>query len=212
VRAQEEADIDLVAEIHVLDLARREEVSEPRDGERVRAALARELDDVGALDGGDDLLRLRSLRAAELQRRQAVAVDGAVHVRRVVVERLARDPPELAVVIDALAHELDPGLEDEIALHLPPGEVELIARPPHVRARRGEDVLLGRGVPGRGAGAAGRPHVAVALELPEAAALGERGHGGDEREHGEHGESLEHRSVLRASRVATAYEESPAFR
>jgi hypothetical protein len=212
VRAQEEPHVDLVAEVDVLDLAGREEVPEACDGERVGAALARELDDVGALDVGDDLLRRRPLRAAELQRGEAVAVDGAVHVGRVVVERLAGDPPELAVVIDARSHELDARLEDEIARHLPPREVELVARFPHVHARRGEHVLLGGGVPGRGAGEARGADVAVALELAEAALLGDRGHGADEDEHGEDGESLDHRRFLRASWIVTGDGGAPAFR
>ena len=73
--------------------------------------------------------------------------------------------PELAVRVDALAEELDPRLQDEVARHLLPGEMELVALGPHVRARGGERVLLGDRVVGGGAREARGPDVAVPFEL-----------------------------------------------
>src|SRR6185295_9695115 len=50
VRAQEQADVRLAAEIDIGDTPDRERLAETRGGERVGVALAFELDDVGAGD------------------------------------------------------------------------------------------------------------------------------------------------------------------
>ena len=69
-------------------------------------------------------------------------MDDAVDVGRVGVERAPDHPANLAMRIDALADELDARLEDEVALHPLPDEVELVALGPHVRAAGGERVFL----------------------------------------------------------------------
>jgi hypothetical protein len=69
--------------------------------------------------------------------------------------------------IDALAQQLDARLQDEVARHLLPGEVELVARGPHVRARSRERVLLRDRVVGGGPREPRGADVGVALELAE---------------------------------------------
>ena len=89
------------------------------------------------------------LVAAELERGQAVAVDHAVDIRRVGVLARPDHPAGLAVRIHALAEELDARLQDEVAGHALPDELELVALGPHVHAAGGERVFLGDGVVGR---------------------------------------------------------------
>ena len=126
----------LVAEIEVLDFGGDERLAELRGGEGEGRALALQLQNVGALDLGAALLGDRALGAAELQRGQAVAVHDRVRVRRVGILAGPHDQPGLAVRIDALANQLDPGLQDEVAAHPLPHEVELVALRPHVGAAR----------------------------------------------------------------------------
>ena len=114
-----------------------------------------------------DLLGDRAGRLPELQRRQAVAVHGDVDVGRIGVERLADDPADLAVRIDARARERRVGADDEVAGHLAPGELELVARGPHVGARADDGVGLRRRIVGGRARDRRLADVAALLEVPE---------------------------------------------
>ncbi len=73
--------------------------------------------------------------------------------------------------VDALPQELDARLDDEVAGHALPDEVELVFLRPHVHAASRERVLLLRLVISRRAGDLGRPDVAVRLELADCPAL-----------------------------------------
>ena len=147
VRAQREADQDLVTETDVGDLDDGEGVAVLGGREDVGATLAFELDDVRPLDRHLLLLGDRSLGAAELERGQAIAVDDAVDVRRVGVLVRPDHPAGLAMRIHALAEELDARLQDEVPGHALPDEVELVAlaptcsTPPAARAYSWETAL-----------------------------------------------------------------------
>ncbi len=171
VRAEEETHVHLVAERPARATCVVRNGSPKRATDIVkRAALPLELHHVGARHVRAHLLRSGPLRAAELQRGEAVAVDGGVGVGRVGVQARADDHARLAVRVGALAQEREPRLEDEVALQLLPGEVELVAWTPHVHAGCGEGVFLrGRVVAGR-AGELRRTDVAVLLEVAERAA------------------------------------------
>ena len=97
---------------------------------------------------------------------EAVAVHRGVGVRRVGVEARARDDARLAVRVDPVPDELQPRLEDEVALEALPGEVELVPRTPHVDAGGGEPVLLRGGVVRGRPRQPGRADVGARLELP----------------------------------------------
>ena len=124
---------------------------------------------------GAALLGDRALGAAELQRGQPVAVHDGIGVRRVGVLAGTHDQPGLAVRIDALANELDAGLQDEVAGHPLPDEVELVALRPHVGAASRQRVVLRDGVVGGGAGDLRRADVAVRVEVADGGRLGDDG-------------------------------------
>src|SRR6187551_2321676 len=77
--------------------------------------------------------------------------------------------------VDPLPQELDASLDDEVAGHPLPDEVELVFLRPHVHAASRERVLLLRLVVSRRAGDLRPPDVAVRLELTDGAALCSRG-------------------------------------
>ena len=171
VRAQREPDQHVVTEVDVCDLGGRERVAELRGREDVGLPLALDLDDVGAFDGRFDLLGDRAFRAAELERREAVAVHHAVDVRRISVLARTHHEPHLPVGVDALAEELDAGLQDEVARHALPDEVELVFLRPHVHSACRQGVFLRDGVVDRRAGNLRRSDVAVSVELAEGCGL-----------------------------------------
>ena len=95
-------------EAGVLDFRDLEGLAEARRRENEQVAAAFELDDVRALGGGHlGLRRVLALGLAELQRREAVAVQRAVDIGRIEIgDRGARHDAGLAMRIDALALEL----------------------------------------------------------------------------------------------------------
>ena len=173
VRAEREPDEHLITEADVRDFGGRERLAELRRREDVGLALPLDLNDVRALDGRLDLLGDRAFGAPELQRREAVAVHHAVDIRSVGVLAGAHHQAHLAVGVDALAEELDARLQDEIAGHALPDELELVFLRPHVHAACGKGVLLRDGVVRGGAGDLRRADVAMSIELAEWGALAE---------------------------------------
>ncbi len=167
VRTHEQTDIDVVAEIHIGHFRSRERLAELRDRHDELAAGPFELDDVRRLGRRFRLLRDAALRAAELERCQAVAVDGRVDVGGFRVERLAHDPPELPMRIDALAEKRRVRAHDEVAGELPPRELELVARAPHVHAGAGDRVGLRLRIVDRRPGDRGIADVLVRLEVAD---------------------------------------------
>ena len=138
-----------------------------------------------------DLVGVRALGLADLQRREAIAMHRDVDVGRVGVERLAEDQARLAMGIGAAPDERDVGLESQVALDLLPGEVEGILRDPHVLAAARDDVLPRRLVKFRRAGMKHLANVAMPLEDPHRGlrrVLG-NGEGSHEARHEERGES-----------------------
>ena len=93
-----------------------------------------------------------AFRLAELEGRQAVAVEGDVDVRRVGVESLAHHEARLAVLVNAGAEEGDVGGDGDVAGHLLPDEVEGIGGRPHVFSAACDGENLVGGVVGGGAG------------------------------------------------------------
>ncbi len=77
-----------------------------------------------------DFVREAALGIPELQRRQAVAVDGGVNIGRIGVEVLADDQARLAMRLLALADEPDVGRERDVAADPLPRVVKRVARPP----------------------------------------------------------------------------------
>ena len=73
--------------------------------------------------------------------------------------------------IDALTDELHPRLQDEIAGHPLPDEMELVFLRPHVHATRRQRVLLRDGVEDGRAGDLRRADVGVSVELADGRAL-----------------------------------------
>ena len=134
VRAESEPNQHLVTERDVRHFRGRERVAELRRRENVGLSLALDLDDVGALDGRLHLFRDGALGAAELQRGQTIAVHHAVDVGRVRILGRPHHQPDLAMRIDALPEELDARLQDEVAGHALPDEMELVFLRPHVHA------------------------------------------------------------------------------
>ena len=197
VRAEEEPHEHVVAQTEVGELHGGEGIAEAGGGEGIGVALPLELDDVRALRLRADLLRDRARGASVLERGQPVAVHGGVGVGRVGLQAAADHPAQLPVRVHALADELHARLEDEVALHPLPDEMELVALRPDVHPGRAERVLLrDRVVCGR-ARDPGRADVAVSVELTEPALGGGRGRrGGRDQRADEHGEG-EHVSPCR---------------
>src|SRR6185503_15949026 len=110
--------------------------------------------------------------------------DGRVRVGSVRVEAGAYDQPQLPVRLDALAEQLHPRLQDEVAGHPLPDEVELVAGGPHVRARGAQRVLLRERVVDGGPRDLRTAHVAVAVEGAKGALVRARGTGA-ERDRGQ---------------------------
>ncbi len=164
VRADEQSDVDLVAQLQSPQVLARERLPEAGHRHGVGAVAAGELDDLRRAHARPHLFRHRPRRAPELERRQAVSVHGHAGVGGVRLESRAHDPARLAVRMRALADQLRCGGEDEIAAQPSPDEVELVAVVPHVGAGAAEGVLLAHGVVGGGAGAARRADVRLALE------------------------------------------------
>ena len=183
VRAQRQPDEHVVAQADVRDLGGGERLSVLRRGEDIGAALAFELEDVGALHGQLGLRGDGALRAAELERREAVAVHHAIDVGGVGVLAGPHHQAGLAMRIDALSKELHACLQDEVAGHALPDEAELVALGPHVRAAGGERELLRDRVVGGRSRDLRRADVSVAVERTEARPLA--GHRGCRHHHGE---------------------------
>jgi len=164
VRTEVDPDVGVLAQLDTLEAADRVGVAEAGDRHRVRVALPLQLQHVGPVHLGPDLLGVGAWRPPELQRREAVSVPGHVDVRRSRVERRANHEPDLAVRIDALPDQGNAGLQDEVARDPLPGEVKLVRAEPHVRARGLQRVLLGGRVVDRGAGELHRADVLVVGE------------------------------------------------
>jgi hypothetical protein len=179
VRAQREADVEGVSKRDVRHFARREGIPELSRRQRVGIAFSLELNDVRPFYRSGPFLGVRALRAPELKRREAVAVDDGVHVWSVGVLCRTHDPAGLPVRVHALPDELDACLQDEIAGHALPDEVEFVAGPPHVRTAGREPVFLRDGVVGGAAGDLWRADVPIAVELAEPIALAVRQDAGE---------------------------------
>ena len=145
MRADEQPDVDRVAERQVPHSYRRQAVPEAAHGECVPVPRPLELNDV-ARHGRPDLLGGAPARAAVLQRDKAVPVDRGRHVGRTGREVGSDRPPELAMRLHARPVELRPREQEEIPLDAPPHEVKVVAVEPHVRARARDGVPLPHGV------------------------------------------------------------------
>src|SRR5204862_4310817 len=133
----------------------------------VSVPAAFELKHVRVGDGEHELFGVGAFRRTELERRQTVAVFGAVHIWRVGVEVWPHHPADFAMRDGAFADELNAGSQNEIAFHFFPCEMELVGTGPHVRSRAGEGVFLGRRVVTGGGREFRRTDVAMPLKLPE---------------------------------------------
>ena len=102
--------------------------------------------------GGLDLMGVVAGGVAELERGEAVAVEGDVDGGRAGIEALADHQDGLAVLVAAGTDEVDVGGEAEIAGGLLPDELELILAEPHVLAGAGESVGAGGRIVLGGAG------------------------------------------------------------
>jgi hypothetical protein len=143
---------------------------------------------VRAFDGSLLLFGDGAFAPAKLQRRQPIAMDDSIGVGSIMVLTRSNDQAGLAMGFDAFAHQLHARLQNEIARELLPHQVELIALRPHVRARRGNRVLLRHGVVCRRARDLWRADVAMAIKVAELGRLcveKDRGSGGNEREQGQ---------------------------
>jgi hypothetical protein len=152
-----------------------ERLAEARRAHDVHVAAAFELDDVGRGDLHAVLVHVGALFFAELQRREAIAVDDGEHVRRRVAQSRANVPADLAVRIDALPFECDLRADDEIALHLVVRVVHLVVGEPDVFAGCAEAVLLQFVVVAECAGALDGADVLVGGELAGGVGLGDGG-------------------------------------
>ena len=142
VRADIESGINLVAKFKVGRRAADERFAGARGGKSVSAPFALELQGGGLGDREDKLLGVRAGSAAELERGQAVAVLGAIRVGGVRVKTGSDHPTNLAVVDGSAPDEFNPRAKDEVAFHLFPKKMELIAPEPHVGPRAGESIFL----------------------------------------------------------------------
>ena len=88
----------------------------------------------------------RPLRFAKLQRRQAIAMQGDVHVGGIGFEILSDQKTCLAVRISACADKGDVRRQRQIAGRLFPDIMKSISRRPHVLATGRERIALLRGV------------------------------------------------------------------
>ena len=131
-----------------------------------------QLDDVGVIDGRLDRRRHAAGHIAVLQRGEALAVQHGVDVGRIGFEALADDHADLAVRIGAGADELHVRPDEEVAAHLAPRELELVARGPHVGAAGRQRVGLAARVVGGGALDGGRPEVRRRFEVADRRAEG----------------------------------------
>ena len=174
VRAGEQADVDVGPEVRAVELGVDHRLAELGHAHDVPPAFALQLDDVGVGDGGADRRRRPARDLPVLQRGEAVAVHRRVHVRRVGLEALADDHADLAVRIGARADELHVGADEEVAAHLPPRELELVARGPHVGAAGGQRVGLGGGVVGGGSRDGRRAEVRRRFEVADGRSDGRR--------------------------------------
>ena len=167
VRAGEQADVDVGTEIGAVELGVHHRLAEPGDAHDEPSSFALQLEDVGALDGRLDRRRHAAGHLPVLQRGEAVAVQHGVDVGRIGLEALADDHPDLAVRVGAGADELHVRADEEIAAHLPPRELEFVARGPHVGAAGGQRVGLGAGVVGGGALDGRRPEIRRRFEVAD---------------------------------------------
>ncbi len=186
MRAQEQADVDVVAEIDAGDLVAGERVAVPRDRHDEGAAATLELQHVRARDRRLHLFGVRTGGAAELHGREAVAVRCDIHVLGAGVEAGPDHDPELAVRIDPGALESGVRRDKEVAGHLSPREMELVFPDPHVRAGRGQAVGLRGGVVAGGPRKRWRTDVAVRLEVTETGFGSGARREGDEGHEGKH--------------------------
>ena len=69
-----------------------------------------------------------------MQRRQAIAVTHGIDIGRIRFESFPDDDADLPMRVGALAEEPYMRAHDEIARHLSPRELELVACGPHVGA------------------------------------------------------------------------------
>ena len=173
VRGQENTHVQFLGQVDVFLLHHLEGFAETcrRPDEGLADAL--ELHDFRALGGFHlHLLGVAALGLAELHGGEAIAVQCAVDVGVVELQRAARHDAGLAVRVGALADELHLRLHDEVARHRAIRELELVALGPDVHAAGGQGVDLRHAVVGRVAGDLGRTHVAVRGEVTERSTVG----------------------------------------
>src|SRR3954462_534366 len=142
VRTEYETDEYVIAEIDVCDLGLGEGLAEFCGRHRVGAAAAFELQDVRAVDGRLSFFGGTRCRAPELQRCQAVAMNDGVDVWSVGILTSPRNQSDLAMCLDPGSQNLHASLQDEVAGHPLPYEVELVALAPHVGACGGDRIFL----------------------------------------------------------------------
>ena len=90
----------------------------------------------------------------------------------VVLKRLPDNQHNFAVVVAVFAEEGSVGGKGEIAGHLLPEKMKLVARVPDVVAGRADGVGAGFGVEYAGAGHHGRAHVGLAVEDADGVSVG----------------------------------------
>src|SRR5437762_2066272 len=145
VRAHEQASVHSVRKSDTSQLLGGERVSESRDRHEVDTVATLQLNyrvGIGQAIGRLVLLGHCAGGAAELQRREPIAMQRCGHVRTVRIERRTNRPADLTVRLDALADEMRAGRKNEIPGHALPHEMKVIAVVPHVLARAGDHVLL----------------------------------------------------------------------
>ncbi len=181
VRADADTDIERLAK---LDPHGRPGELQSVAGVHVQADVLPDLLDAEPLRRRDvrlDLVREVALGIAELQRREAVAVDGGVDVGRVGVEVLADDQARLAMRLLALADERDIGRERDVAADPLPRVMEGVAGRPHVGPAAGDGVRAGGLVEDHRAGILDVADVLMAFEDPDGLVIPRDGSGDDRR-------------------------------
>src|SRR6266849_4958147 len=110
------------------------------------------------------LRSLRSWDGTELERGQAVPVQGNVGISGIGIEILAHGQYGLAMAFHALANEVDVGCDNEIPRDSLPDKMKRVHRPPHVGAAPSDAIFAGGRVIGSRAFSRVIAHVAMRFE------------------------------------------------